>query len=449
MQSNGTVAGDPYTFKIRPNQKMQIPISDPGDYQVIETTTEPENSLFTLTTTYSSVNGEVTLNSANKDESVIIHNNYTYKNKGSLEVKKEVSDPTNSAPAGTEFTVGVKINHTASFDVDFPDGTTSSVAFEKDVVKEFTLKAGESIKINGLYAGTEYEVTESNIPSDYSLASNGIVYGNTEKKITKDTEDLVTVNNKYDNIQEYFTLSVEKNWDDANNQDGKRPASVTVDLTQDGIVIDTVTLSEANNWKYTASNLPKYNGSAEYVYEWKEAAVANYTTTYSPTAPVADGTTTITNSYTPETTSATVKKDWADFNNAAGKRPTELVMTLSDGQTVTLNEGNNWEATITGLPKYANGVLITYSWSEESMPAGYSQTDYKQTSSATGTYTTITNSYDITIEKTTMKVTKVWDDNNDQDGMRPQNLTVTLRKNNVDFMDVVLNLLRSSMTRVL
>ncbi len=439
VQSNGTVAGDPYTFKIRPNQKMQIPISDPGDYQVIETTTEPENSLFTLTTTYSSVNGEVTLNSANKDESVIIHNNYTYKNKGSLEVKKEVSDPTNSAPAGTEFTVGVKINHTASFDVDFPDGTTSSVAFERDVVKEFTLKAGESIKINGLYAGTEYEVTESNIPSDYSLASNGIVYGNTEKKITKDTEDLVTVNNKYDNIQEYFTLSVEKNWDDANNQDGKRPASVTVDLTQDGIVIDTVTLSEANNWKYTASNLPKYNGSAEYVYEWKEAAVANYTTTYSPTAPVADGTTTITNSYTPETTSATVKKDWADFNNAAGKRPTELVMTLSDGQTVTLNEGNNWEATITGLPKYANGVLITYSWSEESMPAGYSQTDYKQTSSATGTYTTITNSYDITIEKTTMKVTKVWDDNNDQDGMRPQNLTVTLRKNNVDFMDVVLN----------
>ena len=118
VQSNGTVAGDPYTFKIRPNQKMQIPISDPGDYQVIETTTEPENSLFTLTTTYSSVNGEVTLNSANKDESVIIHNNYTYKNKGSLEVKKEVSDPTNSAPAGTEFTVGVKLNRTGAFDVE-------------------------------------------------------------------------------------------------------------------------------------------------------------------------------------------------------------------------------------------------------------------------------------------------------------------------------------------
>ncbi|MBQ5966771.1 MAG: Cna B-type domain-containing protein, partial [Clostridiales bacterium] len=439
LQPNGNLTGTAYTFKIKPNQKMQIPVTDAGDYQVIETTTEPENSLFLLTTTYSTVDGTVSLNESNKSDSVIIHNNYTYKNKGSLEVKKEVADPTNSAPSGTEFTVGVKLNRTGAFDVEYPDGNIQQVAFEKNVVKEFTLKSGESIKILGLYAGTEYEVSESNIPSDYSLASNGIVYGNADQMITKDTEDLVTVNNKYDNIQEYFTLSVEKNWDDANNQDNKRPASVTVDLTQDGIVIDTVTLSEANNWKYTASNLPKYNGNAEYVYSWEEVAVADYTTTYSPAAPIPNGTTTITNSYTPETTSATVKKDWADFNNAAGKRPTELVMTLSDGQTVTLNEGNNWEATITGLPKYANGVLITYSWSEESMPAGYSQTDYKQTSSATGTYTTITNSYDITIEKTTMKVTKIWNDANNQDGLRPENLTVILRKNNTDFMTVTLN----------
>ena len=436
VQSNGGLNGQEYVFKIKPNQKMQIPISDPGDYQVIETTTEPENSLFILTTTYSTVDGEFTVDQTNKTGSVVIHNEYTYKNKGSLVVKKEVADPTNHAPSGTEFTVGVKINHTASFDVLFPDGTTQRVAFEKGVVKEFTLKDGESIEILGLYAGTEYEITESSIPTGFSL--DGIVYGNTDKKITKDTQDLVTVNNTYD-YQEYFSLSVEKNWNDANNQDGKRPASVTVELTQDGIVIDTVTLSESNNWKYTASNLPKYNGSAEYVYEWKEAAVANYTTTYSPTAPVADGTTTITNSYTPETTSATVKKDWADFNNAAGKRPTELVMTLSNGQTVTLNEGNNWEATITGLPKYANGVLIDYTWTEAAMLSGYSQTDYKQTSSATGTYTTITNKYDISSEKTTMKVTKIWNDANNQDGLRPENLTVILRKNNTDFMTVTLN----------
>ena len=436
VQSNGGLNGQEYVFKIKPNQKMQIPISDPGDYQVIETTTEPENSLFILTTTYSTVDGEFTVDQTNKTASVVIHNEYTYKNKGSLVVKKEVADPTNHAPAGTEFTVGVKINHTASFDVLFPDGTTQRVAFEKGVVKEFTLKDGESIEILGLYAGTEYEITESSIPAGFSFG--GIAYGNTEQKITKDTQDLVTVNNTYD-YQEYFSLSVEKDWDDANNQDGKRPAEVVVRLTQDGTVIDTVTLSESNNWKYTASNLPKYNGSTEHVYKWEEDAVANYTTTYSPVAPVADGTTTITNSYTTETTSATIKKDWKDFNNAAGKRPQEIEMTLSNGQTVTLNESNNWEQTITGLPKYANGVLITYSWSEESMPAGYSQTDYKQTSSATGTYTTITNSYDITIEKTTMKVTKIWDDANNQDGLRPENLSVTLRKNNSDFMTVTLN----------
>ncbi|MCR5058220.1 MAG: Cna B-type domain-containing protein [Clostridiales bacterium] len=434
VQSNGGLSDNPYTFKIRPNQKMQIPISDPGDYQVIETTTEPENSLFTLATTYSTVNGEVTLDSTNKDGSVIIHNEYTYKNKGSLEVKKEVADPTNSAPAGTEFTVGVKLNRTGAFDVEYPDGTTQQVAFEKDVVKEFTLKSGESIKINGLYAGTEYEVTESNIPSGFSLATDGIVYGNTEKKITKDTEDLVTVNNTYD-YQEYFSLSVEKNWDDGNDQDRKRPTEVVVILKQDGNEIDRATLKDSNNWTYTATNLPKYNGAAEYVYKWEEVPVADYTTTYSPAAPIPNGTTTITNSYTPETTTATVTKKWVDFNNAAGKRPTEIVMTLSNGDTVKLNAGNNWTATISGLPKYNNGVLINYTWTEGNMPQGYSQTDC----TTLGTTTTIENTYDISLEKTTMKVTKVWDDANNQDGMRPLNLTVTLRRNNADFMTQTLN----------
>ena len=44
-------------------------------------------------------------------------------------------------------------------------------------------------------------------------------------------------------------------------------------------------------------------------------------------------------------------------------------------RTVTLNAGNNWTAKVTGLAKKANGTDIAYSWSEGSMPTGYSLTD--------------------------------------------------------------------------
>ena len=92
---------------------------------------------------------------------------------------------------------------------------------------------------------------------------------------------------------------------------------------------------------------------------------------YSLTDTSVDGTiTTLTNSYTPEETEATVKKVWKDSNNQDGKRPESLTVTLSNGETVTLNAANGWEATVDNLPKYANGQPITYTWTEGEMPEG-------------------------------------------------------------------------------
>ena len=72
----------------------------------------------------------------------------------------------------------------------------------------------------------------------------------------------------------------------------------------------------------------------------------------------------------PETVSASVKKVWDDASNQDGKRPETLTVTLSDGQTATLSESNNWEATITGLPKYKNGEEVEYTWTEGTLPQG-------------------------------------------------------------------------------
>ena len=56
---------------------------------------------------------------------------------------------------------------------------------------------------------------------------------------------------------------------------------------------------------------------------------------------------------------------------------------------MTLNEENNWTATVEDLPKYDDGTEIVYTWTEGEMPEGYSLTD----TSVEGTVTTLTNSY--------------------------------------------------------
>ena len=92
---------------------------------------------------------------------------------------------------------------------------------------------------------------------------------------------------------------------------------------------------------------------------------------------------------TPELTEATVKKVWNDANNQDGKRPESLEVTLSNGTKVTLNEENGWTATVENLPKYKDGKVIEYTWTESKLPEGYELTG----TSTDGTITTITNTH--------------------------------------------------------
>ena len=228
----------------------------------------------------------------------------------------------------------------------------------------------------------------------------------------------ITITNTHETAE--ISIVVKKVWEDANNQDGIRDTNtkVTVQLTADGQNSgNPVELSETNNWTYTFNDLPAKADGKEIEYAVVETAVPEgYNVSYSKNGTEI----TVTNTHTPATTEATVKKVWSDANNQDGKRPTSLVVTLSNGQSVTLNEDNKWTGTITGLPKYAAGQEIIYTWTEATLPEGYTLTSAK----TEGTVTTLTNSY--TPEETEATVTKVWDDANDQDGKRPEELTVTL-----------------------
>ena len=65
-------------------------------------------------------------------------------------------------------------------------------------------------------------------------------------------------------------------------------------------------------------------------------------------------------------------------------------MNLSSGGSVTLNEANGWTASVS-VPVYANGSEIAYSWSEGTMPAGYT----KESCVVNGNTTTFTNKFDL------------------------------------------------------
>ena len=245
-----------------------------------------------------------------------------------------------------------------------------------------------------------YTVTEDAV-AGYETSVSGYNITNTHKPATTD-------------------ITGTKTWNDSDNQDGKRPESITVNLLADGKITATKTVTAADNWTYSFTDLPKYANGEEITYTVSEDTVADYTTTY-------DGSN-ITNSYTPGKTSATVTKIWNDAENQDGKRPESITVSLladgkETGKTVTLSVENNWKQTISDLPEKADGKAIEYTWTEETLPEGYELTD----NSKNGTVTTLTNTY--APETTSITVTKTWDDADNQDGKRPESIIVNLLAN--------------------
>ena len=214
-------------------------------------------------------------------------------------------------------------------------------------------------------------------------------------------------------------VKVNKVWDDNNDKLGKRPNSITVALLADGKETGkTIELNQDNDWKGEFKDLPSHKNGEFVKYTVKEVEVGNgYTSKITGNA--KDGFT-ITNSRTPEKTTINIKvnKVWNDSNNQDGKRPeTITVRLLKNGKEVavkTLTQADNWQWEFANLEKYENGKLIEYTITEDKVPGYTSEIDGF----------TITNSR--IPEKTNIKVNKVWDDNNNKDGKRPDSITVKL-----------------------
>src|SRR5699024_6189403 len=136
---------------------------------------------------------------------------------------------------------------------------------------------------------------------------------------------------------------------------------------------------------------------------------------------------TITNTYkstTPETTQVNVNKVWKDNKSTHNPITVHLLADDKDtGKTVKLHE-NNWSGSFTNLDKQANGKDITYSVKEDT-PTDY---DFAVNRLNDTNNFTITNTpkKTTTDEKTSLTVTKSWNDENDKDGIRPDSVKVNL-----------------------
>ena len=292
------------------------------------------------------------------------------------------------------------------------DGTVtfSPISYDESQVGTHKYTISE---VAGSEAGITYDKTVQEVEVTVEKVSA------TELKATasKEAKDLVFTN-KYTPAK--TSVSVTKAWDDKDNQDGKRPTSVTVKLLADGQDTGkTLELNAANGWTGSFTNLDADKGGTPIQYTVVEVTVAGYTSEI--TGDAASGFT-ITNSYSPETVDVKATKNWDDANNQDGKRPTKITINLlADGEKVASKEvqaaaDGTWTATFEKLAKYKAGKEIKYTVTEEAVA------EYE----ATITDFTITNKY--APKEIDYKVTKVWNDANNQDGKRPESVTVQLYK---------------------
>ena len=265
---------------------------------------------------------------------------------------------------------------------------------------------------------TDLDADKGGTPIAYTIEEVSVA--EYESKVTGDATTGFTITNSY--TPGKTQVPVKKVWNDSENQDGKRPDSITVKLLADGQDTGkTLELNKENNWSGSFTDLDVNKAGKAIKYTIEEVSVAEYESKVT-----GDATTgfTITNSYTPGKTQVPVKKVWNDSENQDGKRPDSItVKLLADGQdtgkTLELNKENNWSGSFTDLDVNKAGKAIKYIIEEVSV----AEYESKVTGDATTGFT-ITNSY--TPAKTSVSVKKAWDDKDNQDGKRPASVTVKL-----------------------
>ena len=282
----------------------------------------------------------------------------------------------------------------------------------------------------------------------YTLVEQGDQYtAIVDSQRDADTGDYTATITNYSNVDKTNFTAI-KTWNDADNQDGIRPESVTFTLTAKtadeseleaddlGLSSLEATVTANNNWRYTWTDLPKTVNGQAVTYGVSEEIPDGYSVSYNYNVP---GYAFVTNTHPPATVNITINKAWEDNNDQDGIRPDSVTGSLyqaEGGSYVKVQDfvitGENWSTTITGLPQKEGGQEIAYYVSENAV-AEYKLTalgDSVQTSDGktaylvSGSTVTLTNTHNPgTVD---YQVTLTWDDNDNAAGKRPDTVTVNL-----------------------
>lgn len=258
---------------------------------------------------------------------------------------------------------------------------------------EYEFKDLDAYKLNenNKYEKIEYFVKEVEIPTDYQPTYT-----------FNDDASIETITNVYQ--PKLINKSVVKEWNDNDNRLGKRPESIVVQLYANDKLVNRedaqVTLSAQNNWSYQWQDLLKQEYGKEINYTIKEVlANDDYKAYYTTTV---DGFKIINalKVVSKSETDYSVKKVWQDNNNLDKQRPAAIEVQLyannqKYGDSIILNESNNWQYNYAHLPKQQNNQDIVYSVKEVTNLKSY-QVAYQQN----GNQFIITNTEKIVLPKT-------------------------------------------------
>ena len=318
-----------------------------------------------------------------------------------------------------------------------------------------------------------YRIIETKAPDGYAIDSaeayvpninyRGLSADDILAKLQKTNGDKIKV--KYSAEDKSFAIAftffdtkaptITKNWGRENTnefvEESKRPDHLTIKMYKDKAktqLYKEITLTKDGHWSYTfdedvdlskfyyeedTSNFPenvkidKSDYEEGYYVNKENNAVKFYNIWDKPDDPKVV---------------LSIHKTWKDNDNASGKRPREIKVTLYQngvpikipGQPdIILNESNNWTYEMPeneALPQYDDfGVKNVYRWEEDSDSLGedYELVSQETTTTESTQYiymtTELVNAYS---KYTTASVRKSWDDEKNLYGQRPKDIKVHL-----------------------